>query len=126
MTIQEALNFTTIYSELSSLKMPFKLAFKFYKINNEAESAVLFYKEKVEELVSEYAERDDEGKVKTTETGISLKPETAEECQKKLEELQSVKWESENFLFTKEEIEMLDDFELTPIQWSGLFPFLSE
>lgn len=126
MTIQEALNFTNMYSELFSLRMPFKIAFKLHKINVEAQSATEFYREKLEALVLEYAEKDDKGNIKTTENGISLKPETSEECQEKIRELQSVEWESENFVFTEEEIEMFNNFELTPMQWSALFPFLSK
>lgn len=126
MTIQEALNFSAIYPELSSLKMPFSLAFKFHKINLEAISASEFYREKLQALISEYAEKDEEGQLIVTETGISLKPETADECQQKLQELQSVEWESEQLFFTEKEKEMFDSFELTPIQMEALFPFFKE
>lgn len=124
MTIQEALNFVNVYSELSSSKIPFKLAFKLHKINKEAQLAVDFYREKLEGIIEEYGERDGEGKIKTTESGnISLKQETVEECREKIDELLNVEWDTEDFSFTDEEIKTFESFDLTPTQWESFFSF---
>ncbi|MBR4155388.1 MAG: hypothetical protein IKU01_01615 [Bacteroidales bacterium] len=125
MTIQEALNFSAIYPELASLKMPFDIALKLHKINLEATEASKFYQTKLEELISEYGERDENGELKTTDTGVSLKQETADECRKKLDELQATEWETFDLTFSEEQLEKLERFELTPVQIGAIYPFLS-
>ena len=124
MTIQEALNFTNVYLELSSFKIPFTLAFKLHKINKEASSASEFYKKKMEEIIENFGEKDEAGNYKITDNGIAIKPDKVNECGKKIEELGAVKWETEDLRFTEEERGLLENLELTPAQWEVLFCFI--
>jgi hypothetical protein len=126
MTIQEALNFAEVYSEFSTLKLPFSLAFKLHKINTELTSSTKFYNEKLRELIQEYSEKDENGNPVTTDTGVKLIPEKANECQEKIKELQEldIDWKAKDLYFTEEEMNALENMEVTLKQMAALFPFI--
>ena len=126
MTIQEALNFAEVYSELSTLKLPFSLAFKLHKINMELTSSIKFYNEKLMELIQEYSVKDENGNPVTTDTGVRLVPEKADECQEKIKELQEldINWKNGDLYFEEEEMNALEEMEMTLKQIAALFPFI--
>ena len=126
MTIQEALNFAEVYSELSTLKLPFSLAFKLHKINMELTSSIKFYNEKLMELIQEYSMKDENGNPVTTDTGVRLVPEKADECQEKIKELLEldINWKNGDLYFEEEEMNALEEMEVTLKQIAALFPFI--
>ena len=125
MNLLNAINFTNLYLELSSQKVPFALAYKLNKINQIAKEAFSFYNEKLTELLNEYGEKDEDGNLKQNEQGFLLVPDTAAECHQKIKELQEVNWDIQNLYFSQKEEEMFENLDLTLMQMEVLFPFFS-
>lgn len=125
MKLIELYNTESLYNKLSSrTDLPIKLVYKLTKffevVNKEAE----FYREELAKILNEYAERDEDGKVATTDDGLSIKikKDCLTVCEEKLQELANLEVEAPDIKFSMDELpEGLSVQEL-----SYLMPFIEE
>lgn len=106
-------------------KLPFKTAYKFAKLGEIIESETKFFQEKMQEIISNYSEKDENGQPALAEDGASIKIQEAKvaECQKEINELNNVEVELPNIFFTIEELEALS---LTAQQAYALMPLIKD
>ena len=123
--IKSILNFPSMYSQLKNQQMSIKTAYKLSKLTQEIENELVFYYEKIQEIINKYAVLDESGKAVTTENGngVKLRPETQEVCYNEVQELQEMEITLPEISFTLDELEKL---ELTPAQVAEIMPFIIE
>lgn len=120
MILSSILSFPNFYNQIRSNPLPFKTAHKLSKLSKAIEEEIGFYREKMTELVEQYAQKDDEGNYIYVNNGrdIALKPETMVECQTKIRELETMEIELPNIIFS------VDEFENTTLTVDELQPIL--
>ena len=120
MILSSILSFPNFYNQIRSNPLPFKTAHKLSKLSKAIEEEIGFYREKMTELVEQYARKDDEGNYIYINNGrdIALKPETMIECQTKIRELETMEIELPSITFS------VDEFENTTLTVDELQPIL--
>ena len=112
------------FSDASQKELPFRVAYKFYKIQDIINKDYSFFQEKTREIIFKYAERDENGEIIILEDeNIKITPEKILEAKKAIEELNNIETENPNIFFTLEELENL---EIKPSELQGLLPFIKE
>ena len=83
-----------------------------------------FYTEKFQEIVDTYAKKDEEGQLVFSDDGnqILIKDGMVDECDKALEDLQSLEVQIENYGLTLEDLG--ENIECTPDELEALMPFM--
>lgn len=106
-------------------KLPFKTAYKFAKLGEIIESELKFFQEKMQEIITTYSEKDENGDPVLTEDGASIKIQESKvaECQQEINELNNVEVDIHDIYFTIEELESLS---LTTQQVYALMPLIKE
>ena len=120
MILSSILSFPNFYNQIRSNPLSFKTAHKLSKLTKAIEEEIGFYREKMTELIEQYAQKDDEGNYIYINDGrdIALKPETMVECQTKIRELETMEIELPNITFS------VDEFENTTLTVDELQPIL--
>lgn len=109
---------------LGGLNLPLKAAYKLNKIRKAVDKEGEFYSEKFQEILNNYAKKDENGELVFSEDGeqIMIKDDMIDECNKALNDLQSLEVQIENYELS------IDDFgeelECTPDQLAALMPFI--
>jgi hypothetical protein len=127
MTLVEIVNLKSPLENLTSQKLPFSLAYKLAQLAKKVESNSEFYAESLRNLITEYAETDEEGNIKQDESNpntIQIKTPLIEEFQNKFKELQSVEITDEIPMFKLSDFE--DKIEISPQDLISLMPILKE
>ena len=121
----EILEFENIYNKLIDKNMPIKIAYKFSKLNREIENEKSFYHSKLQSIIEIYGEKDEAGNFILTQdkTGIQIKKENLNECQKAIAELSNFEIDINGI---KINIEELENFDLTLREMNILAPFIEE
>ena len=88
-TINDVIALKELYPKFEGRFLPIKASYKMAKIFKAVDENYNFYTEKLNEIISEYAQRDENGNVVQTEggTGIKIQQDKIEECNKRLNEL---------------------------------------
>jgi len=109
----------------SEANIPLKGAYKLNKIKKAVEKEGEFYITKLQEILEKYAKRDEEGNLifSEDETQIEIKEGMVEECNKELNDLESLEVEIDNYGLTIEDLG--DDLVCTPDELEALMPFMS-
>ena len=104
--------------------LPLKGAYKLNKIKKAIEKENEFYVEKFQEIVNKYAKTDENGNLVYSDDGnqIMIKDGMVDECNKALDDLQSLEIQIENYGLTLEDLG--DDVECTPDELEALMPFM--
>ena len=104
--------------------LPLKGAYKINKIKKAVEKESEFYQEKFQEIVDQYAQKDENGEVVFSEDGnqIMIKDGLVEECNKALNDLQELEVEVDNYGLTLDDLG--EDVECTPEELEALMPFM--
>ena len=104
--------------------LPLKGAYKLNKIKKAVEKESEFYQEKFQEIVDTYAKKDENDNIVFSEDGnqIMIKDGMVDECNKALEDLQSLEVEVETFGLTLEDLG--ENIECTPDELEALMPFM--
>ena len=104
--------------------LPLKGAYKINKIKKAVEKESEFYQEKFQEIVDQYAQKDENGEVVLSEdkSQIMIKEGLVEECNKALNDLQELEVEIDNCGLTLDDLG--DDVECTPEELEALMPFM--
>ena len=120
MTLSNILSFPNFYNQIRSTSLPFKTAHKLSKLSKAIEEEIGFYREKMTELIEQYAQKDDEGNYVYINDGrdIAIIPDKIQECQAKIQELETMKIELPDIKFS------VDEFENTTLTVDELQPIL--
>lgn len=112
-TLENANQIYTILSKFTEQTMNIKLSYKIMKIMAAIELELQFYREKMQNLIETYGDKDEQGELIRSENGdsIKLKEETMEEYYTKAKELLTFEIELPDYSFTLEELE---DLQLSP------------
>jgi len=114
-----------LYSKLGNRSgMPIKTTYKVLKLFEGIKKDVEFYKEELQKIVDEYAERNEDGEFVYTENGqgVKIKEGKLDECTEKLDALAEVEVEVPNIKF---KIDELPD-SLSVHDLKLLMPFIEE
>lgn len=124
MKLYQVLGFPQFYQGIDMNKnLPFALAYKFNKLANKANEEINFYRENMQKIIEEYAERDENGEMIFTDAeNVKLRPDSTEECNKKINELSNIEVDI-NIKFTPEELSSL---ELSINDLQTLMPLIEE
>ena len=105
--MQEITNFTIFYEAVKDSKLPIKTAYKLTKLTKAIESELSFYREKLQAIIKQYAQLDENGNAIPTDdgSGVKLRPETEADCYAAIYELQDIEVELPDIKFTFDEFE---------------------
>ena len=123
-TMDQIIDFRNNGDFLGGLNLPLKAAYKLNKIRKAVDKEGEFYSEKFQEILNNYAKKDKNGELVFSEDGeqIMIKDDMIDECNKALNDLQSLEVQIENYELS------IDDFgeelECTPDQLAALMPFI--
>lgn len=115
----------SLHEKIRTQKLSIKVAYKISKLFAAVEKEVDFYREKLQEIIDKYGEKDENGNPVPADNGFGIKvqKDKIEECQKDLNELFALDVELPDIKFTLDE---LDPFELTVDDFTMLLPFIEE
>lgn len=104
--------------------LPLKGAYKINKIKKAVEKEGEFYQEKFQEIVDQYAQKDENGEVVLSEdkSQIMIKEGMVEECNKALTDLQELEVEIDNCGLKLDDLG--ENLECTPEELEALMPFM--
>ena len=125
MKISQVTNFATFFNVVRTPKLSFKTAYKLSKLAKAIEDEVAFYREKMNELINEYGQKDEDGNLVFIDNGrsIALKPETQAECHQKIAELENLDIELPDIKFSVEEFA---DTTLSLEELQPILPFIED
>lgn len=117
--------FENFYTRIKSCVLPIKISYKLSKLARAIEQEKTFYQSKVQEIIEEYGERDENGELKLTDdkTAFVIKEDKVLECQQKMNELLELEIDIEEIKFS---IDDLEDLKLSPQEMDALIPFIIE
>ena len=123
-TMDQLIDFRDNGGFFADAHLPLKGAYKLNKIRKAVEKESEFYSEKFQEIVNTYAKTDENGQIIFSEDGsqIMIKDGMIEECNKALEDLQSLEVEIDNYNLTIDDLG--EGLECTPDQLEALMPFM--
>lgn len=104
-------------------KLSPSLSYKIYKFCKFAEQEEEFYKQKMREIVAEYAERDENGGFININGQIKLVDETAQEAKQRVIDLETIDVEAPNIKFTLDE---LSEIKLSVMDIAAIDGFIEE
>lgn len=120
MILFNILSFPNFYNQIRSNPLSFKTAHKLTKLSKAVDEEIGFFRDKMTELIEQYAQKDDEGNYVyiNDERDIAIIPEKIQECQAKIRELETMEIELPNITFS------VDEFENTTLTVDELQPIL--
>lgn len=121
-TMGDIIAFRNNVDYFSNTTLPLKTAYKLNKIKKAVEKETEFYGEKFQEILDTYAQKEENGNYVMSEDGtqILIVEGKVDECNKALDELQSMEVEVDTYGLTLEE---LGDVQCTPEQLEAIMPF---
>lgn len=123
--ITEILNFTDFYVSVKDKKMSIMTAYKLTKLAKAVETEIDFYRNKLQAIINEYSQKDDDGNYIPTDGGEGIKiiEGKEEECGKAMFELQNLMVELPDINFGVTEF---DDVEITLEDFANIAPFIGD
>ena len=100
--MQEIINFTIFYEAVKDSKLSVKTAYHLTKLTKAIESELSFYREKLQAIIKQYAQLDENGNAISTDdgAGVKLRPEAEADCYAAIYELQEIEIELPDIKFT--------------------------
>lgn len=124
MILQNIVQLGEVLNSLSNQKMPINIGYKIMKLEKEIENDIAFYKQKLEEIISMYGQKDEEGKFVTLDNGnIKISEGMEEECINAFTVLDNTETDLPK---TKLPIGALSSIELTPRELKILSDIIEE
>ena len=123
-TMDQIIDFRNNGDFFDGTNLPLKAAYKLNKIRKAVEKEGEFYSEKFQEILNDYAKKDENGELVFSENGdqIMIKDDMIDECNKALADLQELEVQIENYGLSIEDLG--EDLECTPDQLAALMPFM--
>ena len=124
-TMDQLINFRNNNDFFGQQHLPLKVAYKLNKIRQAVDKEGDFYSEKFQEIINNYAKKDEGGNLVFSEDGeqIMIQEDKIEECNKALEDLQNLEVEIDNYNLTIDDFG--EDLTCTPNELETLMPFLN-
>ena len=105
MEINKLLQIRNVIVEHIDDKICAPLAYKLMKYLKTTDAEEEFYHKRTQELIDEYGEKDDSGKVvHNPDGGVNIQKDRIDECKKKIEELGATNVDSPDVKFSMNEI----------------------
>ena len=123
-TMDQIIAFRNSGDIFEGVTLPLKGAYKLNKIKKAVEKEGEFYIEKFQEIVNNYAKKDENGNLVFSEDGnqIMIKDGMIDECNQALTDLQELEVEIENYGLSLADLG--EDAECTPEELEALMPFM--
>lgn len=123
--MQDIIAFSSFYETVKNQKVSVKTAYKMAQLAKAVDSQLEFYREKLQNIIQEYGEKDKSGAPVPTEDGegIKLKPGTETACYEAMKDLQELEVELPDIGFT---IEEFDNVEMSIMEFSAILPFIKD
>ena len=123
MKLIEISNLQKSLSSLLEKEMPLRLSYKFTKILSAIEIENNFFITKLREIISKYAEKDDNGNYKEENGNILIQKPFIDLAQKEVDTLNNMEVSLPDITFTLDELESLN---IKPADLRALLPFIKE
>lgn len=117
-----------LLSKLVGITLPVSLAYKVNKLAKLVQPEIEFYYQQLNAIISEYAERDSDGKFVTTgPQSIKIQEDKLSECEQKLDELGKISVATDVRLLTIDDLDKLSTagFTLTPLEIEAFSIFIA-
>lgn len=123
-TMDQIIDFRNNGDFFDGTNLPLKAAYKLNKIRKAVEKEGEFYSEKFQDILNNYAKKDENGELVFSEDGdqIMIKDDMIDECNKALTDLQNLEVQIENYGLSIDDFG--EDLECTPDQLAALMPFM--
>ena len=123
-TMDQIINFRNNGDFFDGVNLPLKAAYKLNKVRKAVEKEGEFYSEKFQEILNQYAKKDENGELVFSEDGdqIMIKEDMIDECNKALSDLQTLEVQIETYGLSIDDFG--EDLECTPDQLAALMPFM--
>ena len=123
-TMDQIIDFRNNGDFFDGVNLPLKAAYKLNKIRKAVEKEGEFYSEKFQDILNNYAKKDENGELVFSEDGdqIMIKDDMIDECNKALTDLQNLEVQIENYGLSIDDFG--EDLECTPDQLAALMPFM--
>lgn len=123
--ITEILDFASFYGAVKSKKMSIATAYKLNKLANAVETEVEFYRNKLQEIIQTYSEKDENGEYVVIDggEGVKIVEGKEEECGKAMYELQNFEIELPDIVFG---IDEFANVEITLEEFAHIAPFMRD
>lgn len=119
-----ALAFRTFYSKIKDQKFPLRTGYRLNCIAKALEPHISFYQESITNIINEFAEKDENGKIIPDENGnFKILTEHIEICNTKITELLNLEIEID---VKQLNIEELENIEVGMEDLVGISPFITE
>lgn len=123
MKLNQVLGLPKFYQGVSNKNLPFSLAYKLNKLALRANEELDFYRENMQKIIEEFAERNENGDIiYTTEGDIRIAQENLETCEARITELSNIEVDID-IKFKPSELESLE-LSINDIQ--NLMPLIEE
>lgn len=124
-TMLKVLDLRDLYPKISSQALPISTTYKLSKLFNAIKSEGEFYSTHLDEIISTYGKKDENGNYVLTEdkNGVQIAPENISEVEKKLQELWDIEVELPDVKFTLSELEKV---ELSVQEFNNFLPFIED
>ena len=123
--MQDIVNFPVFYEAVKSQKLSMKIAYRLAQLSKAIDGELQFYHEKLQAIIQEYGEKDENGQPVSTEdgNGIKLRPGTDMQCMAAMHELQILDIDLPDIKF---HLEDFGDIELSMTEMAAVLPFIEE
>ena len=118
MKLKELIQLRQILGALANQKMSIKSSYSIARFISQTNDAEVIYNQKIQELINEFGDRDQQNKFKTDENGsISIKEGKEQECNDKIAEIDNFEIDVPQLTISEKDIDNLDSkIELTPAE----------
>ena len=124
-TMRQVIDFRDNIVFFNEANLPLKGAYKLNKIRKAVEKESDFYLDKFQEIINEYAQKDEDGNIiySDDKERIMIVDDKVDDCNAALIELQDLEVEIDNYGLTIDDLG--DNVECTPDQLNALMPFMN-
>ena len=118
MKLKELIQLRQILGALANQKMSIKSSYSIARFISQTNDAEIIYNQKIQELINEFGDRDQQNKLKTDENGsISIKEGKEQECNDKIAEIDNFEIDVPQLTISEKDIDNLDSkIELSPAE----------
>ena len=118
MKLKELIQLRQILGALANQKMSIKSSYSIARFISQTNDAEIIYNQKIQELINEFGDRDQQNNFKTDENGsISIKEGKEQECNDKIAEIDNFEIDVPQLTISEKDIDNLDSkIELTPAE----------
>lgn len=107
MKIIQLIKARRVFNSCANEKLSVALAYKLVKFIKASDAEDSFYNTEMQKIIEQYAEKDECGRVVTTQNGVKIIKEKLQECNSAIDNLSNYEVEAPNIMFTIGELSEL-------------------